>query len=496
MIKLLEGRRMALPGSVLVVRPETSRAIGAFWRNLGHTMVAAHVTARDLSVSMVDLTFDLIDDGLSSDTKVAVFSLYIDDFSRGLEVAAELKRARPDIVTLVGGPHVTMVGEDIPGIAESFDYVAIGDCLPEAMTLIEDACFGRELPKARIIAAPRSDARMDHVSPDYSIWRGGRYFPLYPVEFSRGCRQRCPFCTDPVLRRGLAVEPVAKTMRILEQLAEKDGIAYVRFVDSSLSSLGADLDALLDGIIAARLPVSWSAYAYPHDITGDVAERLAAAGCRAVFLGIETMAPGVRTGKHHTKQPGEIAQSVRLLQENGIFVHGNFIIGLPGETPRTVDQTLESMASVQFDSVGGGPFYLASGSTFTRQPERFGITVLDPHWARRAHENFYDPKPYFRTATLTQAEMAELAAYFRTQVQASGLACWNLSDYAILCWLSVGGDIATLTRLWSAPSARLSVAQLAVLDVLRERNSHDPMSKERALEFVASVRALASGCVA
>ncbi|GAB3901114.1 hypothetical protein GCM10029964_089440 [Kibdelosporangium lantanae] len=455
-------------------------------------MVATHAMARGLDVDMADLSFDDVESGLSSDTKVAVFSLYIDDFSRGLEVAAQLKRARPDIVTFVGGPHVTMVGDDIPGMADSFDHVAIGDCLPEAMALIEDACFSRALPDRSTIRASSFDARMDHLMPDYSIWSRDRYFPLYPVEFSRGCRQRCPFCTDPVLRRGLAVNPVTKTLRTLENLVATDDVAYVRFVDSSLTSLGHELDTLLDAMIAANLPVSWSAYAYPHDITPYVAQRLAAAGCRAVFMGIETMAQGVRTGKHHTKRPNEIACSVRALQDQGIFVHGNFIIGLPGETAETVKQTLDGLDAVRFDSVGGGPFYLAPGSTFTQRPERFGIEVLDPYWMRRAHENFYHPVPYFRTSTLTQLEMANLTVDFRTQIQRSGLACWNLSDFVVLCWLSVGGDIATLKRLWVTPPADLARDRLAIVDVLRERNSGDSLTRQRARNFVSSVQTVAA----
>jgi tRNA A37 methylthiotransferase MiaB len=46
-----------------------------------------------------------------------------------------------------------------------------------------------------------------------------------------------------------------------------------------------------------------------------------------------------------------------------IFVHGNFIIGLPSETPATVERRLRGIEKVGFDSIGGGPFFLTPGST-------------------------------------------------------------------------------------------------------------------------------------
>ena len=80
---------------------------------------------------------------------------------------------------------------------------------------------------------------MDSLAPDYSVWPDDwPYFPVFPVEFSRGCRQHCPFCTDPVLHSGVAVDPFERTMDTLRALAAVYDPVWVRFVDSSLSSLG------------------------------------------------------------------------------------------------------------------------------------------------------------------------------------------------------------------------------------------------------------------
>ena len=180
------------------------------------------------------------------------------------------------------------------------------------------------------------------------------------------------------------------------------------------------------------------------------------------------------------------------LHQHGIFVHGNFITGLPGETPATVEQTLAGISGIEFDSVGGGPFYLTPGSTFERRPDKFGIRILDPAWRVRQHVNFYDPAhEYFATATLTQPQMKELAAAFRQQIEAGHAACWNLSDYALLCWLSAGGTATALTALWKKPEEQMTCAEQQVIGVLKEKDGAVP--PDDAASFVAATRNLAAG---
>jgi len=423
---------------------------------------------------------------------VALFSLYIDDFERGIQLAAQLKADHPRTVTMVGGPHVTLLGDQVFRITSAFDVVAAGDCLPEAAPVIQALHQRRRLDGDRLIRAGSGAARMDQAGPDYTLWDDDRYFPVFPVELSRGCRHHCPFCTDPVLRHGVAVDPVERTMRTLRALTDAHGPVWVRFVDSSLSSLGADLDRLLADLAAEQLPIQWGAYAYPSDIDEDLAGRLAAAGCRALFLGIESLSSKVRTGKRHSKRLEEVAEAVETLQAKGIFVHGNFIVGLPGETADTLEETLQAAGRVGFDSVGGGPFYLTPGSTFDRFPQRFGIEILDPDWQLKQHRNFWDTSHgYFRTATLTQAEMREMAADFRQRVEREGTACWNLSDYAVLCWLSVGGTVSSLKRLWRLPERALTPTQRIVLDVLKEKIGI-ALDRQQASGFVRTAARVAA----
>ena len=82
--------------------------------------------------------------------------------------------------------------------------------------------------------------------------------------------------------------------------------------------------------------------------------------------------------------------------------------------------------------------------------------------------------------------MKALAAAFRKRVEDEHLACWNLSDYALLCWRSVGGDAADLTRLWQQTDRELNDGQRLLVNVLKEKVG--VTLPGQAADFVAAAR--------
>lgn len=88
--------------------------------------------------------------------------------------------------------------------------------------------------------------------------------------------------------------------------------------------------------------------------------------------------------------------------------------------------------------------------------------------------------------------MHDLTRRFRQEVEQHHLACWNMSDYAVLCWLSAGGTINHLKRLWSQPAGSLSDQQRLVVDVLKEKTS-TAVIRQQAGRFVQLTTAVASG---
>ena len=455
--------------SVIIIRPAASRLLGSFYQSLGITLLATHLESAGIVVELRDEAFEDVEpESWEHQPAVVLFSLYIDDFAIGVALARRVKDAYPGTITMVGGPHVTLVGEAVPNIHDAFDVLALGDCLPEARTLIEALVSGNGPARIPSVLYPSVVDDDTPLLPSYKVWQQGRYFPLHPVEFSRGCRHRCPFCSDPVLRSGVKAQPLEHVLAQLRSLSSDKSAAFVRFVDSSFTSRRAEVDQLLTAIAREQLPLRWSTYAYASDIDEPFARNLASAGCVALFVGVESLSDEVKTGKRFAKNPMRIRESLKMLRDQGIFTHCNFIVGLPGETRSTFEETLEGILTLEPDSVGGGPFFLTPGTIFHKEAAHFGISILDDQWIARQHLNFHSAADYFRTATLSQGDMRSLAQEFRERIVSAGRVCWNLSDYALLCWLSIGGDQDDLVRLWRMSEGDAAAPEF--LNVLREKD--------------------------
>ena len=87
--------------------------------------------------------------------------------------------------------------------------------------------------------------------------------------------------------------------------------------------------------------------------------------------------------------------------------------------------------------------------------------------------------------------MKALAGEFRRQVEDARLACWNLSDYALLCWLSAGGSATALSALWQTPDDQLTAAGQQVTGILKEKTG--AAVPDDAASFVSVTRELATG---
>jgi radical SAM superfamily enzyme YgiQ (UPF0313 family) len=266
---------------------------------------------------------------------------------------ADAYRAR-GVPVVMGGYHPTFLPDEALAHA---DAVVVGDAEGVWERLLEDFRAGR---LARRYTggneAPLTDYRLDRF-----IYRGKRYAPVELVQYGRGCRFACDFCSiHSFYGTKLRVRRLDGLSAEIEHLPARK---LLFFVDDNLFGRKADLLALLDALVPLKR--RWSCQ-ISIDVARDGAllDRLADAGCRYVLIGFESLnrASLKQMGKPWNKVSGPYEAVARALHSRGIGIYGTFVFGYDADTRDTIARTLDFALEARLEIANFNPLTPTPGS--------------------------------------------------------------------------------------------------------------------------------------
>jgi radical SAM superfamily enzyme YgiQ (UPF0313 family) len=127
------------------------------------------------------------------------------------------------------------------------------------------------------------------------------------------------------------------------------GIRNFYFIDDLFTIDLRRLNVLMEEVIAEELHIRWQCLGRVDRVNAEILRKMHAAGCRRIHYGIESGNQEVldRIGKGI--QLEQIRQAVHWTQEAGIEAKGYFMLGLPGDTEETMEQTIDLAADLDLD---------------------------------------------------------------------------------------------------------------------------------------------------
>ena len=182
--------------------------------------------------------------------------------------------------------------------------------------------------------------------PDRSKFDNGAYLTqggMGNIQTKRGCPFNCIYCTYPVIEgKKIRLRNPESVCDEIESLLGY-GIDSLFFVDNSFNYPVDHSMAVCKEIITRRLPIKWSCYANPKFITPELVELMIEAGCTGVEFGSDaandTMLASL--GKNFTVK--DLRTSSLICRESGMSFCHSLLLGGPGETMETVNQTLDEI---------------------------------------------------------------------------------------------------------------------------------------------------------
>ncbi len=316
-----------------------------------------------------------------------------------MEVLAEVKRIDPRIVTVMGGPHVSFTARETLEACPALDVAVIGEGERTIVALARAAASGRKMAgihgtACRSTGAVRIAPRrklidpLDRLPPPARhLLPLGRYRALgMPISMttSRGCPHQCIFCVGRKMV-GARVR-YRSPVRVVDELEaiSRLGFHQVNIADDLFTAARRHCLAVCDEILRRGLKVKWTSFARVDTVSEEILARMRAAGCTAVSFGVESANRGILKTIKKRITPEQVAAAVAMCARTGVTPFASFILGLPGETPATMEETMAFGRRLKELGLLYGFHLLAPfpGTEVRDRSRALGLRILTDDWSQ------------------------------------------------------------------------------------------------------------------
>ncbi|MBL7197053.1 MAG: B12-binding domain-containing radical SAM protein [Candidatus Omnitrophica bacterium] len=164
---------------------------------------------------------------------------------------------------------------------------------------------------------------------------------------SLGCPFKCAFCEAS----GTAYSPRTSNTVIaeIEECCNKYGIREIDIFDYEFTAMRKRVEQICDGLIERKLDVKWACRSRIDTVDEALLAKMRQAGCGRIYFGIESGSQEILDNVNKGITLKQIRDAVYLTKSKGIQTLGFFLIGAPGDTRKTVKQTLKFAKELDLD---------------------------------------------------------------------------------------------------------------------------------------------------
>lgn len=303
-------------------------------------------------------------------------SFITNQYQTVLRMARKLKKAMPEVPIVVGGIHATsMTGRVLQ--EDCFDMAIRGEgeqALAELAACLEKGEDYRSIQNL----AYRGDDRQVQIKPmrplmkdldaipwpDKSIFAQYRVVTRRPyVMTGRGCPYRCTFCVNSYRKslypgqRYLRKRSPENVIAELKEIKRLYKAKFIRFIDDVFAY---DLNWLraFRRLYVDQINLPFDCNITPNNAREEIIEELALAGCKYVYMGVQSGDPDLRETmlkRRYTNE--EIIRAARLIRKYRMKLITEFIFGFPGETLEQMRASIDLNEELKATYIGTFIFY-------------------------------------------------------------------------------------------------------------------------------------------
>ena len=358
-----------------------------------------------------------------------------------VKVSDLAKQVNQDILTAVGGPHVSAVPKAFLEEAKSVDIAVTGEgeyTMPEIARYFE----GKKQLNEILGVAYRKDEEvkvnlsrpfiknLDELPyPAYDLVEMERYLGPKKIGYrsfrdraismitSRGCPFNCCFCSVHLhMGKGFRAHSANYVLNHIQYVVEKFDVKNVFFEDDNLTLDLARFEAICDGLIQKKIRVGWET---PNGVRADCLNvnlllKMKKSGCQSVFFGVESGDQQILDNVIcKSLDLNRVVEVAKICKEIDLKTGAFYIIGFPGEKKENMQKTVDFALRLKRDFDVGMHLFFATPSYGTRLYEECkskGYIQENLAWNSFAAARQPKGMPLISTQDFAPEEVKEIAA--------------------------------------------------------------------------------------
>jgi len=216
---------------------------------------------------------------------------------------------------------------------------------------------------------------------DYALFSAREVGEFVTLRTAKSCPFSCAFCGFPQ-RAGkykyLSVELVEQELNAIREMAS---VTTLTFIDDTFNVPKDRFREILRMMIKNNYGFKWNSF-YRSD-HGDerTIELMGKAGCEGVFLGVESGSDEMLSRMNKTARRRDYLNAIPLLKEAGISTHANVIVGFPGETYESFQETIDLIETARPDFYRAQLWYADPITPIWNKRDDYGVKGSSFNWS-------------------------------------------------------------------------------------------------------------------
>jgi p-methyltransferase len=352
-------------------------------------------------------------------------------FHSGRDELNELLRQRPTVVAVTTTLYLTpMIAKEVVNFVRERtpdSYVVVGGPLIDNLSYhLEEADFRLILEEIgadiyvqqkqgeqtllNLLKKLQNGEDTSKVKNCYVKWQGQFVFTGAEAEFSLSpinwdyyrtkdlgatlqtrtalsCPFRCTFCDYPVRAGKWVPQEIAAVEKELIQIQERSNVTNLVFIDDTFNVPVDRFKEILRMMIRNQFTFRWYSYLRCNIMDEELCDLMARSNCGGVFLGIESGDADVLKIMKKAVTPEQYLRGMTFLRESGITTFASLIIGFPGETERSVENTIQLLQDARPTFFRGEIWYNnPRAPIYSKSKDLHEISGLGYKWRHKTME--------------------------------------------------------------------------------------------------------------